>query len=87
MLDPKTRELVAVGASVVANCQPCLDHHLQEARNAGASDREIADAVGLARMVRKAGAEKMDTHVGEAVGGRVPDRSVPSACCGSGKGN
>jgi len=31
MLDAKTRELVAIGASVVAKCQPCLSYHIEEA--------------------------------------------------------
>ena len=82
MLDPKTRELVAIGASVVANCQPCLDYHVNEARNAGASDREMKDAVSMARMVRKAGDEKMDRYTDEKLGGSAPEHEVPGACCG-----
>lgn len=82
MLDPKTKELVAIGASVVANCQPCLDYHVKEARKAGASDTEMADAVGMARMVRKTVTEKMDKYADAKVGGRAPEQNAPSACCG-----
>ncbi|MBI5094039.1 MAG: carboxymuconolactone decarboxylase family protein [Candidatus Hydrogenedentes bacterium] len=85
MLDTKTKELVAIGASVVANCQPCLDYHAEEARKAGASDSEMRDAAGIARMVRKAGAEKMDTYAGERLGEPAPERTAPGACCGSAK--
>src|SRR5574342_71414 len=30
-LNEKLKELVAVGASVTANCQPCLQHHVEKA--------------------------------------------------------
>jgi len=82
MLDPKTRELVAIGASVVANCRPCLDYHVKEARKAGASDCEMKDAVSIARMVRKAGDDKMDQYADGKLGGSAPEREVPGACCG-----
>ena len=73
--------LVAIGAPVVANCQPCLDYHVKEARKAGASNCEMNDAVSIARMVRKAGAEKMDKYADEKLGGLAPEHEVPSACC------
>lgn len=79
MVDAKTRELIAVGASVVAKCQPCLDHHLQEARKEGASDAEIRTAIGIARMVRKAGEENMDKYTDDRV--RVSEREPAGPCC------
>lgn len=82
MLDPKTKELVAIGASVVANCQPCLDYHVKEARKAGASDAEMADAISMARMVRKTVTEKTDKYADAKVGVRAPEQNVPGACCG-----
>ncbi len=27
-MDEQTKELVAIGASVAANCYPCMKHHL-----------------------------------------------------------
>lgn len=82
MLDPKTKELVAIGASVAANCQPCLDYHVKEARKAGASDAEMTDAVGMGRLVRKTVAEKMDKYADAKVGGHAIEQNVPGACCG-----
>ncbi len=81
MLDTKTRELVAIGAAAVVNCKPCLDYHVQEGRKAGASNAEMTDAVGIARMVRKALADKMDKYTDEKMGERVPVHEPPSACC------
>ena len=80
MLDPKTNELIAIAASVVAKCQPCLDYHVEEARKAGASDSDMRNAVSIARMVRKAGDENMDKYTDEKLGA-APEHAAPSACC------
>jgi AhpD family alkylhydroperoxidase len=37
----REKEIISVGASVAAGCQPCTRHHVAEARAAGVSDREI----------------------------------------------
>jgi AhpD family alkylhydroperoxidase len=34
-LDIRTRELIAVGASVAANCQACLQYHFDKTRENG----------------------------------------------------
>jgi AhpD family alkylhydroperoxidase len=59
-MDTQMKELIAIGASVTANCVPCLRYHLHEAREAGADDTQIQDAVKIGRMVRKGAAEKWD---------------------------
>ncbi len=59
-LDERTRELVAVGASITANCGPCLEYHTRKAREAGADGAEIAQAVDVGRLVRKGAASKLD---------------------------
>lgn len=80
MLDPKTRELISIAASVVAKCQPCLDYHMEEARKAGTSNLDMRDAVSIARMVRKAGEENMDNYTDEKLGA-APEQTAPGACC------
>ena len=59
-MDNKTRELIAVGAAVTANCVPCLKYHLSEARKSGVPDEEIRLAIDVGRMVRKGAARKWD---------------------------
>ena len=59
-LDSRLKELIAVGASVTANCQPCLEYHVGKALENGADGQEIAEAVEIAKMVRKGAASKMD---------------------------
>lgn len=80
MLDPKTRELISIAASVVAKCQPCLDYHVEEARKAGASDSDMRNAISIARMIRKAGEENMDKYADGKLGA-APEQEAPGACC------
>jgi len=79
-LENRIAELIAIGASVTANCQPCLQYHVDKALENGASDLEIAQAIDVAQMVRKGAAAKMDTfastisktapsHAGASTGG------------------
>lgn len=53
LLDAKTRELIAIGASIAGNCMPCLRYHFAEAVKAGCSLGEIAEAVELAKRVKE----------------------------------
>jgi len=59
-LDARIKELIAVGASLTANCQPCLQYHVSKARESGADDEEIEIAIAVAKAVRKGAAAKMD---------------------------
>ena len=51
-MDAKTRELVAVAASLAAGCEKCLRQHTLAARRAGASATELQQAIEIARAVR-----------------------------------
>jgi len=62
-MDNRIKELIAVGASVTANCQPCLQYHVRKALDSGADEQEIAEAVEVGKMVRKGAASKMDKFV------------------------
>lgn len=59
-LDTRIKELVAIGASVTTNCQPCLQYHLDKALENGADESEITEALEVGKMVRKGAASKMD---------------------------
>jgi len=67
-METRTKELIAIGASVTANCVPCLRFHLQQARKAGATPDEIQKAVGVGRMVRKGAAGKWDEEADSLLG-------------------
>ena len=59
-LDNRIKELIAIGASIAANCQPCLQYHLSKALKNGAHQEEITEAIEVGKMVRKGAASKMD---------------------------
>jgi len=59
-LDNRIKELIAVGASITANCQPCLQFHANKALESGCDEQEIAEAIEMGKAVRKGAAAKMD---------------------------
>src|SRR3972149_372012 len=44
-LPKKFKELVAVGISVVIDCESCMQWHIEQAAKAGASMQEVLEAV------------------------------------------
>jgi len=44
-LAKKYKELVAVGISVVIDCESCMQWHIEQAVKAGASEREVLEAI------------------------------------------
>jgi AhpD family alkylhydroperoxidase len=60
ILDTQILRLIAVGASVTANCQPCLQTNVEKALEGGANKQEIAEAIWVGTMVRRGAASKMD---------------------------
>ena len=62
-MDEQTLRLIAVGASTAANCQPCLETSIAQALECGADEQEVAEAIGVGKMVRKGAASKMDQFI------------------------
>jgi AhpD family alkylhydroperoxidase len=81
-LDNRTSELVAIGASVTANCLSCVEYHVGKATEYGVDEQEIVQAIDVGKMIRKGAAGKMDKLV-ESL--RRPTPSAPSGsttkCC------
>jgi AhpD family alkylhydroperoxidase len=69
-LDLKTKELIAIGCSLVAKCEGCLEGHIKKALEIGATKQEISDAIVIAVGIAAAGvvdmsdkaAIKLDLH-------------------------
>ena len=80
ILTQKEKELVAIGASIAAGCQPCTKHHFQAVREAGATEAEIRQAVDAALCVRNSATKIMtglaERHLGNG-------RMVVEPCCSS----
>ena len=47
-------ELVAIGAAIAANCEPCLKHHYYEAKQLGVSEEDMAQAAVMGAKVKDA---------------------------------
>ena len=47
VLDRKTKELIAIGASLALNCQGCLDGHIKKALKDGATREEISETIAV----------------------------------------
>jgi AhpD family alkylhydroperoxidase len=47
-LPKKAKELIAVGISVVINCESCMQWHIEQAASAGATEQEVLEAVEVA---------------------------------------
>ena len=52
VLDNKTRQLIAVGASMAANCVSCLHQHYNAAVAAGATVEEIIEAIRIGEATK-----------------------------------
>lgn len=79
MLDEKTKELIAIGASVTAHCQPCITFHVKKAQELGVSAEMIKEAIEVGQTVEKGSASAMRDFIQERLG--KPDRQ--SCCCSS----
>jgi AhpD family alkylhydroperoxidase len=81
---PAVNELVAMGAAIAANCEPCLKHHYREAKQLGVSKADMARAVATAAKLKDSPHQAIlrlaDKLTGSELGGAA-DAGDP--CCGS----
>lgn len=78
-MDERTKELIAIGASVAGHCQPCLTYHVARAKELGVSAGEIREAIDLGHSVEKGAMAAMRDFSKELLGEPVSRSSV---CCG-----
>jgi AhpD family alkylhydroperoxidase len=50
-LDAKTRELIAVAVAISLRCDGCITVHTDAARKLGATEAELAEALGVATSI------------------------------------
>lgn len=67
-MEDKTKLLIAVGASLTANCQACLKTAITQAEGAGVSKKEILEAIAIGRVVRRGAFGKMDNFSSKLTG-------------------
>ncbi|MBI4193967.1 MAG: carboxymuconolactone decarboxylase family protein [Betaproteobacteria bacterium] len=95
-LNPRERELVALGAAMGSNCVPCIEYHIPEARKAGLTDSQVTAAIRLADRVRQVPARKVlaaalrmlpepavqDSARAASAGESATTTPATSPCCG-----
>jgi AhpD family alkylhydroperoxidase len=74
------KELVAIGAAIAANCQPCFRNHFDKARKLGVSKADMALAVATAKMVKEAPARAILELAEKYLGAKVDSEPAPSDC-------
>ena len=62
-LDDRVKELIAIGASVTANCQSCLEYSARTALKNGAGEDEIAQAIEVGKLVKNGAAARMEKFI------------------------
>lgn len=81
-MDEKTKELIAIGASVTAHCVPCIEHHHAKARELGLSDFEIGEAIKVGRRVRRGAANEWDKTANKLIREEfTSETSSANTCC------
>lgn len=66
-MDDKIKELIAIGASITAHCQPCLKYHIEQAVKLGISIEEINAAISVGKLVEKGAFKSMDNFSKEQI--------------------
>jgi AhpD family alkylhydroperoxidase len=64
----KMSMLIAVGAAVAGNCEPCLNTAVRELKTTGATDEEIRGAVEIGQAVKEKPAGIMKETAGRLIG-------------------
>ena len=58
-LDMRTKELIAVAASIAGNCFPCLEWHYKKCVELGISNEDIKESIEMALKVKEAPNKKI----------------------------
>jgi AhpD family alkylhydroperoxidase len=77
-LEQRDKELAAIGASIGANCDPCITHHLAAGREVGLSQAELDAAVETAHAVRREAVELLEARI-DVLLGHGDDATEPAA--------
>jgi AhpD family alkylhydroperoxidase len=79
-MEEKSKWLIAAGAAFNANCQPCLKNIFKKALEAGASKKEIAEALGVAKLVRRNAMTFIEKFAAGLTETEIGEESVNTGC-------
>jgi AhpD family alkylhydroperoxidase len=74
-MDDRIKKLLAVAASVGANCHPCLEYHVGRALESGIDKSDILEAVNVAKTVRGGATASMDKLALKILSDETPQKS------------
>ncbi len=67
VLDRKTKELVAIAASLATHCEGCLEGHIKKAIKCGATREELSETIAITMGVNAAAIVDMTDKASEAL--------------------
>ena len=77
-LDRKTKELIAISASLAAHCTGCLEGHIKKALKYGATRDELSETIAIAMGVNAAAIVDLTDKAAEALQIRPFDPDTPN---------
>ena len=78
-MDEQTKELIAIGASIGAHCQPCLTYHVAKAKELGLDADLISAAIDVGYMVQTGATVAMKEFANRVIAALTPGSSACSA--------
>jgi len=78
VLDRKTKELVAIAASLACHCNGCLEGHIKKALKYGATKQELSETIAITMGVAAASVVDLTDVVAERLRIRHFDGSTSS---------
>lgn len=93
-LSKQQKELIALGISVVINCEPCMEWHIQQALLSGATEEQILEAIevaiemggGPATVSSRFALKALEYHLSEGEPREPADRKSGRVDRGEGQG-
>ncbi len=80
IVDYKVTLLIAAGAAMAANCEPCLNKAVPDLKEAGVDDADIRRAVEIGQFVKDRPAAIMKEAADLLTGTHLYDESVSEGC-------
>ena len=80
-MSEQVRELIALGAAIAANCEPCFKFHYDKARKLGVLVDAMREAVRIGEAVKSAPAKNILGLADRILGADKPT-AASDACCG-----
>ncbi len=79
-ISPETQILIAMGAAVASNCQPCLKKIVTLARENELDATQIEGAVSIGQFVKDQPAQQMKEFADQLIGSNLASKHFSSPC-------